>query len=39
MFACLEEEEMDTISEEIPENGANAAYRHINLENALAGND
>ena len=35
MFACLDEEEMDIRSEEIPESGANSARRHVNLENAL----
>ena len=35
MFACLDEEEMDIRSEEIPESGANSAYRHINLENVM----
>ena len=39
MCACLEEEEMGPRSEEIPEIGANTAYRYINLENALGGND
>ena len=33
--ACLEEEETDPRMEEIPENGANVAYRHINLANVL----
>ena len=37
MFACLEEEETDQWNEEIPENGVNVAYRHINLENVSAG--
>ena len=37
MFACLEEE-MGPRSEEIPESGANTAYRYINLENVLGGN-
>ena len=35
MFACLEDEETDPRREEIPENGANVAYRHINLANVL----
>ena len=35
MFACLEEEETDPSTEEIPENGSNVAYRHINLANFL----
>ena len=39
MFACLEEEEMGPREEEIPENEAKVAYRHINLANVLGGND
>ena len=39
MFACLDEEEMDPRSQEIPESGANTAYRRINLANVLGGND
>ena len=39
MFACLEDEGTGPKMEEIQENGANVAYRHINLENALGGND
>ena len=35
MFECLEGEETDTRRGEIPENGANVAYRHINIANVL----
>ena len=37
MFSCIEE--TDPRNEEIPENGASIAYRHINLANVLRGND
>jgi len=39
MFACLEEEETDPTKEEIPENEAHVAHRHINLANVLGRND
>ena len=39
MFACLEEEENGPEDLEIPENGVNTAYRHINMGNSLGGND
>ena len=38
-FACIEEEEMGTREEEIPENEVNVAYIHIHLANVLGGND
>ena len=39
MFACLEDEEIDPRNEEIPGNGVNVDYRHINLANVLGSND